>query len=351
MFSRFGGWGAPPVQAHEIGRPLVLSETAVPSHFLTALAPRLGAVSCRVAGVDLPQSAAATAKLLARLKPPSILALGALGAAAPALHDLEAPLFWINAREPELAGFGARLITLRDPARAAQLPTAVVTGDPLLLLEDDPQPPDPAFCERFKEVRERDRWILYFAVTAEGEEDEIAYPVFLRLSRRGVGLLALAPGDPERYETVYRGAMRFHLMTNRHGRLMTSFVPHKTRVYYIEDVTARRAMYSCADLVVFGGAFGKTHGQPLLSDLRYALESGRTVVVGPERDDDALLKAARTDGVVVPAADVPALEARLESLLAAPELRERQGRRARAWMTQQKGALDRVLALLADAMP
>ena len=278
-----------------------------------------------------------------KLQPKCIVVIGDPGLSADFWREVGRPLYWINA--PGSVAESALRCCVRSSLAAAALPGSLLTGDPLLDLEPDIEAGfDPEFCERFQEVRDRQRWILYFPQSIDPEED-LAYQTFLRLSRRGVGLLVLAPADPARYETVYRDAMRFHLLTNRHGRLMTSYVPHKTRVYYIENPIALRNMYACADVVVAGGSFGAASGYA--PQLVVPLALGRPVVVGP-RGDSALKRAAIADGAVLAVGSDGDLENSLARLLQDAPARALLGGFGRDWLQQQRGALARVLATVSQ---
>lgn len=340
----FGILRGPRIDPADMGKALVLraGATAVPPEFQSALGTRLGAaVHVTVGeGEQCPPHGGAVQRLLLKLKPRRVIVLGSLPVPGDCLAGA-APLVWISAEQADAARSGATAITVRSAVQQQQLPGAQVTGDPLLGI--DPRVPgdDAGLCGRFKEIRDRNRWVLYFADTEEGEEN-LAYATFLQLSRKGVGLLALAPRDPERYEPVYREAMRFHLMTNRHRRLMTSYIPHKTRVYYIEDPDVGHAMYHCADVVVAGGTL-LTAGTPV--SLVAPLLLGRPVLAGPLRVS-ALLRAAIADGAVLGAASPEALEQPLAALLASAEARAQQGQRGQDWIRLQMGAQERVLPLL-----
>lgn len=336
---------APQVNAADVGKVLILTATTtvVPPDFWSALKTHLGeTVHLRVGGDGgCPAHCGALGRWLGKLKPRRIIVLGPLPVTGDCLAASDAPLAWISAEQADASGSGAQLITVRSAVQQRQLPQAQVVGDPLLGLAAPAMTDDDGLCGRFKEIRERDRWVLYFAGTEEGEEN-LAYATFLQLSRKGVGLLVLAPRDPARYEPVYREAMRFHLMTNRHRRLMTSYIPHKTRVYYLEDPQVGRAMHQCADVVVAGGTLVTSSATV---DLIPPLRLGRPVIAGPLRDS-SLLGAAVADGAVLSVESAEALEAPLAALLASRAEQAHQGQRGQAWIQLQLGAQERVFDLL-----
>lgn len=278
---------------------------------------------------------------LRRLKPARVVLLGEVADGLAHAQTCPVPCYWINARDPGIAALRLSAVTVADARAHAALPAAELTGDPLLNIPPPPAPPDDRFCERFKEFRERDRWVGYFAATGPGEED-FAYLSFMQLSRKQMGLLALAPYDPARYEPVYRDAIKYRLPTNRHLRLITSYIPHKTRVYYIEDAGARQSMYACADFVVVGGTLGAepAHAPDLFTPLSYR----RPVIVGPRRDDYAVAAALRA-GVVAAADNVEDIVRHAADLLAGTNAAALTSAAAN-WLASQQGAAARVMRIL-----
>ncbi|MFO8155500.1 MAG: 3-deoxy-D-manno-octulosonic acid transferase [Pseudomonadota bacterium] len=238
-----------------------------------------------------------------------------------------APHVWINAPS------GADTAGMAAVFRADD-------GDPLLALP--PVPPLPEanpLCERFAELREAGRWILYFPATVEDEEP-MAYGVFFELLRRRKGFMALAPADAERYEPVYREALKYRLPTNRHNRLSTSWIPKKSRVYYVEDRETLDGLHDCADVVVPGGTLVGDARRP---DLFTPLARGVAVVVGPARRDDPVVAAALAAGAVRPAADENDLVEVLLPLLGDAETCRQQASRGREWLECHGGAAERIL--------
>ena len=278
---------------------------------------------------------------LRRLKPARVIVLGDVANGIALAQTCSAPCYWVNARDPRIATLKLVAVTVADARAHAALPTAQLTGDPLLNIPAPVAPPDIAFCERLTEVRERERWVGYFAATGAGEED-FAYLSFMQLSRKQMGLLALAPHDPTRYEPVYRDAIKYRLPTIRHLRLITSYIPHKTRVYYIEDAPALRAMYACADFVVVGGTLSAEarHAPDLFTPLTY----GRPLIVGPRRDDYAVA-AALGAGAVLGAENVDDIVRHALGLIGNAD-GGALTRAAATWLSSQRGAAARVMSIL-----
>lgn len=246
------------------------------------------------------------------------------------------PAIWINGSSADLLTLGQ--VTVSSAARAQDLGGGILTGDPLIDLPAI-ESVGRTFCDRFQSVRAANRWLLYFAGTTAGEED-IAYKTFLHMSAVSGGLLALAPADSARHEGIYRESIRYHLLTTRQRRLITSEVPPKTRVYYIEDDVARRAMYACADVVVVGGTFaGGT------VDILSGLAEGAFLVVGPQRTDP-LVQALLRAGMATACTSSDTCAQVALSLIAAPSQRAENKARTEAWLDLQKSARPSVLGLL-----
>ena len=311
--------------------------------------------SSRYAGswrhILLPAGASASQKLLKKIAPKQIIILGAAQGRIDLAQETQFPLFWINAQDRAVANTTSRIITVRSAHLQKEIPLARVTGDPLLNISNIADAhghadvrAKTAFCERFKEFRERGRWVGYFAATGEQEED-IAYLTFLKLQRGKMGLLVVAPSDPARYEPVYRDAIKYRLPTNRHLRLITSYVPHKTRVYYIEDAASLTAAYHCADFVVAGGTL--TQEAKNTPDVLTPLLFGKPIIVGPMHHN-ALINAAIADGAILLAQNVDDIVSNASRLLEDTRVCVQFGEAAQKWIKQQLGAGQRVIELLQE---
>ncbi len=281
---------------------------------------------------------------LEKIAPARIVMLGLSARHAPLLKDQKAPSVWINARESAIASAGCKRITVShaDP----QLPNAEVTGDPLSGLGQLPaHGVNTDICHRFKEQREGSRWLAYFAGTGESEEN-MAYLLFNRAIRHKMGLMILAPRDQARCEPVYRESIKFRLQTIRHRRLSTSFVPIKTRVYYVEDPQPLADLHACADFVIAGGTMhADSTAQP---DLVTPMLHGKTVIVGPAHRDQPLVASAVDAGVVLAADDENQLYDHMRTLIDQPEYGQKMAEQARNWLTSQPGAAQRVIQLISN---
>lgn len=341
------------IPSEAIGATLVIADahTAdIAESFLAQLAERVGKVVLGIVGttpytgprlaVPLPKTGAE--KRLARIAPARLILVGR----ADDRYDLAEggpwPVAWINAEDARVGATRAHATIARADMQPL-LPQAVLTGDPLLGLSAPSAPLDADFCTRFREFRERGQWVIYFAATGEGEEP-IAYASLFRLLQRQAGLMALAPADSARYEPVYRDAIAYRLPTNRHVRLITSAVPHKTRVYYIENDAALAAMYGCADVVVVGGTLAADSA--VAPDLVGPLAAARPTIVGPARRNDPQVAAALAAGAARSADTTEDLVRVIDTLLRDAPARQAQGEAGRAWLSLQIGAIDRVIDFL-----
>ena len=342
------------VPADVRGATLVVMNAAdieVAKPLLDALRNKLGALALATVGqtavsaalpcIELPADLAKAAKLVTKIKPARLILLGLGGEFAALIPAAAAPAFWINAHDVEAAkGVDVKLL-LADPALLNGLPNAIVTGDPLAGLESLPGiVQDEEMCVRFKEQHESDRWLGYFAGTGEDEEEE-AYPIFNRLIRYKMGLMLLAPRDQDRCEPVYREAIKYKLQTIRHRRLSTSFVPVKTRVYFIEDPQPLEALYRCVDFVVAGGTLhaNATNTPDIISPILH----GKPVVVGPAHRNTPLVRSAAMARAVLAGHSAEEVFEHARMLLDNPKHREDLAKHARAWLEAQVGALQRVI--------
>lgn len=349
------GLHAPPPEVREAG--LMIGQSAA-LHAAQDLHLRLAEAGMRLVPVALDQAPetvrlpaqnGARLRWLRRARPQRLVLLGDVPEGAALAAAVDCPVTWINA-PAEAAEADCALVTISNPAMATGLPEARLTGDPLLGIVEQPHPlvADSGLCERFREQRRTGRWILYYAGTGIDEEP-IAYGSFFNLARRKMGFLAVAPRDPERYEPVYRDALKYRLPTNRHNRLSTSYVPLATRVYYIEDPQTLDNMYACADVVVAGGTLTEHAAAP--PDVLRPLLAGKPTLVGPAYRRDAIAAAAVRDGAALAAADEDALVEAAHRLLTNEEERNRLATQARDWAELQVGAAERVLELLTKAGP
>ncbi|WP_124950999.1 3-deoxy-D-manno-octulosonic acid transferase [Sulfuriferula thiophila] len=292
--------------------------------------------------IVLPGETTAAIARLQKIQPQRLIALGLAGDYAPLVKSVACPRYWINAHDAAAAEAGCQVLTTSHAGLA--LTGAVVTGDPLAGLDSlPPITADAELCLRFKEQRESGRWLGYFAATGENEED-LAYALFSRAMRHKMGLMLLAPRDPERCEPVYRESIKYRLQTIRHQRFSTSFVPIKTRVYYIEQEHPLAAFYGCVDFVVAGATLHADARN--VPDILSPILHGKPVLVGAAHRDQPLIAAAIEAGVVLAGIDNEQLFTHIKALLDDPDYGSKVASQASDWLNLQVGSSARVLALL-----
>ncbi len=334
-----------------VGSGATLNEA---SELLDALHKKLGNVALAVSGatdyvgelpaMKLPDSMEAAAERVRKAHPQRVVMLGVEGRFVSVADAAGCPVFWINVMDWAAAQTDSKVLMLADPQLQQLIPGAIVTGNPLVNLQGLPViSSELEICQRFKEQHEGDRWIGYFAATGEGEEAS-AYAIFNRLIRYKMGLMILAPSDAARCEPVYRESIKYRLQTIRHNRLSTSFVPLKTRVYYIEEPEPLAGLYGCVSFVVAGGTLHE-HAQNT-PDLMTPMLMGAPVIVGPAQRNNPLVSAAVAAKVVLAAADSNEVFEHARYLLENPAEGTRMAAHAKVWLHAQVGALDRVLALI-----
>ena len=292
--------------------------------------------------IVLPTDSAAAIARIQKTQPQRLIALGLSGEYAPLVKSVTCPRFWINARDTAATDVGCQCVTTAHAG--VSLANAIITGDPLAGLSSLPAiTVDAELCLRFKEQRESGRWLGYFAATGENEED-LAYALFSRAMRHKMGLMLLAPRDPSRCEPVYRESIKYRLQTIRHQRFSTSFVPIKTRVYYIEQSHPLAAFYGCVDFVVTGATLhADAKNTP---DILSPILHSKPVLVGSAHRDLPLIAAAIDAGVVLNGMDNEQLFTHIKTLLDDPAYGANLAKHAHDWINQQVGATARVLALL-----
>ncbi len=309
------------------GSSLVLADAATLARtdaLLAALQARFGNVA--VAQLDgtysgsLPQivfSAENATERLKKIRPQRLIVLGLDDTHVSLMQAADCPAWWISAHD-----------VAATQAGIGQLPELVN---------------DPSLCARLKEQRDGGRWVGYFAATGEDEED-IAYALFSRMMRHKMGLMILAPRDRERCEPVYRESIKYRLQTIRHARLSTSFVPIKTRVYYVEDSLPLEGLYACVDFVVAGGTLHpNARNTP---DIVSPMLHGKPVIVGSAHRDDPVVAAALAAGVVLAGDDNEQIFAHAQRLIDDPAYRAQLTAQASTWVSAQVGALVRVMATI-----
>ncbi len=291
---------------------------------------------------QLPSDMTQCIERIKKIQPQRLIFLGADERFMALLPATSSPISWINAQNTTLNDSTCRLITTAMPIDG--LHRAQITGDPLSGITNLPAiQADTTICTRFKEQREGKRWLAYFAGTGESEEP-LAYQLFNRAIRHQMGVMILAPQDAARYEPVYRDALKYRLQTIRHNRLSTSFVPIRTRVYYVEGSDIMTKLYACADFVIIGGTLHNDaqHQPDVITPMLYH----KPVLVGPAHSNHPAVAAALAAGVARQGRDETELFNIMQQWIDDPASREQQAMQAQEWLLHQPGALNRVADLI-----
>ncbi|MFA5171942.1 MAG: hypothetical protein WC426_10285 [Sulfuriferula sp.] len=287
----------------------------------------------------LPADIATAAQRIVKAQPQRLIMLGLGEQYMPLALATSSPRYWLNAQDAGISQAGCKLVS--TSSTGIQIDGALALGDPLTDLTNLPQiTTDTEICLRFKEQHESDRWLGYFAATGEDEED-MAYALFSRAMRHKMGLMLLAPRDPARCEPVYRESIRYRLQTIRHARFSTSFVPLKTRVYYIEQAEPIASLYGCVDFVIVGATLNQNAKNT--PDIITPILHNRPVIVGAAHRENPLLAAAIAAGVVWSGIDNEQIFHHIKALIDDPEQGQQRAQLAHAWLKLQVGAMNRVL--------
>lgn len=161
-------------------------------------------------------------------------------------------------------------------------------------------------------------------------------------------LLVLAPRHPPRFEEAARqlqaGAWRYQ---RRSREQASEPVGAGCQVLLLDTLGELMDFYAAADVAFVGGSLVPVGGHNLLEPAALALP----LLAGPHQHNSPQVARVLSEGGALSIVDnAQALAARLRALFASPVLRQQQGQKARAVIEQHRGALQRLLALIA-ALP
>ncbi len=178
--------------------------------------------------------------------------------------------------------------------------------------------------------------------THEGEE-AIALEAHARLRARTAGaLLVLVPRHPPRFEAVADLLARRGVVFAR--RSLQAPVRPETSVLLLDTLGELLAFYAAGDIAFVGGSLVPIGGHNLLEPAAL----GRPVLTGPSTANAPAVAALLIEaGALRVVKDATELDRWLEAWFADPAARERVGGRGRAVIGANRGALGRVLAIVA----
>ncbi len=280
-----------------------------------------------------------------------------------ACRDHGIPAYLVNARlsERSLRGYralrplvGRALRTLRSVAAqsegdadrfrrlGARADQTIVCGN----LKYD-TPVDPAievFAREFRALcGERLVWI---AASTHPDEEAAMLEIDRRLRAHWPHLLMLwAPRHPERFRPATQLAIDSGLRVAT--RKLTRLPDREDAVFVIDTLGELMGFYACADVAFVGGSLQPIGGHNLLEPAAV----GTATVTGPHLHNfsDIAEQMRKADALRV-VDDVDAAVEALHALLADPDERARMTRAGLALVEQGRGALQRTLALIADAI-
>lgn len=193
---------------------------------------------------------------------------------------------------------------------------------------------------------QRPVWIA--ASTHEGEDQFVLEA--LHSLRQDVPhlLLVLVPRHPERFGSAAQMARRAGFQVALRSDWTNRDLPPGTDVYIGDSMGELLLLYGAADVAFIGGSLVPRGGHNMLE----ACAQGVPVVFGPHTfnfEEIAALTLERRAGFCV--RSVNELEQCLRRLLADPNLRFETGQAGQRMVAENRGALDRTLALVEELLP
>jgi 3-deoxy-D-manno-octulosonic-acid transferase len=177
--------------------------------------------------------------------------------------------------------------------------------------------------------------------THEGEEPLILSAQRALKARHRELLLVLAPRHPERFGRVYGFCEEQGFETSRRSR--GDACTPATEVLLLDTMGELALFYGAADVAFIGGSLVAIGGHNPLEAARLSVP----VVTGPFITNfTAIYGNLLGAGGAFVAADAGALAERVSGLLSAPELRRESGARGRRVVLDNRGARERILAIL-----
>ncbi len=186
-------------------------------------------------------------------------------------------------------------------------------------------------------------WIA--ASTHQGEEELVLKAFRLILQEHRDCLLVLVPRHPERFEQVAEFCQKEGFTLAR--RTDDSRYGQDTKVFLGDTMGELLLFYAAADVAFIGGSFVPVGGHNMLEPAIL----GKPVITGPHLFNFADIAAAMEEaGALRRVDDCFQLAEAVSGLLSSPEQRGEIGDRGRRLIEENRGALDRLLDLLAPIL-
>jgi 3-deoxy-D-manno-octulosonic-acid transferase len=159
-------------------------------------------------------------------------------------------------------------------------------------------------------------------------------------------LLILAPRHPERMDEVAALTAKLGFAVRRRSEGLPC--DGSVRVFLLDSLGELRTFYAAADVAFVGGSLVPTGGHNVLEPAA----AGIPVLFGPHMFNFAEVGGRlKASGGAIEVADAGDLAEQTRRLYADPAARARTGRRAKEFVAANRGALQRVVELLADLLP
>ncbi len=188
---------------------------------------------------------------------------------------------------------------------------------------------------------QRPVWVA--ASTREGEESQVLEAHRQLLARIPEALLVLVPRHPERFDRVAALVSRRGFSLARRSR--RERCSDETAVLLVDTMGELPAFIAAGDAAFIGGSLVPSGGHNLLE----AAAAGVPVAVGPHTFNFALITEMLVEeGAAARVADASTLAALMASWLSDAALRAQVGERGREVVARNRGALDRLIAVIDD---
>jgi 3-deoxy-D-manno-octulosonic-acid transferase len=193
----------------------------------------------------------------------------------------------------------------------------------------------------FRSLHAPDRPVWIGASTHQGEEEILIAAHRQILQRYPDALLVLVPRHPERFALVGALLARAGLttVTRSSGKTCTPDV----QVFLGDSMGELTMLYAASDVAFVGGSLVRIGGHNLLEPAAL----GVPALTGPHNfNAPDIAELLMEQGATVVAGDSGAIAAEVGRLLSAPAERERRGALGRSALENNRGAVQRLFALL-----
>lgn len=188
---------------------------------------------------------------------------------------------------------------------------------------------------------QRPVWVA--ASTREGEESQVLEAHRQLLAQLPDALLVLVPRHPQRFDRVAALVSRQGFQLAR--RSQRERCSEETAVFLADTMGELPALLAAGDAAFIGGSLVPLGGHNLLE----ASAAGVPVAVGAHTFNFALItEMLIEEGAAVRVADADALAGLMAHWLGDPALRAQVGEQGRMVVERNRGALDRLIAVIAD---